>query len=264
MPLSGSKTLWYSAVRLLYLVRCGTLRYGFCTWYAVVLCIRLLHLVRCGTLRYGFSTWCGTLRYGFCTWCGTLRYGFCIWYAVVLCGTAFVLGVVLCGTAFALGTLWYSAVPLLHLVWYSAVRLLHLVRCGTPCPGKNSARISFGQISQWHSPTLGCVTKRFGQSLFERYSCPPLILSSVTDPGGGAPPPQWLARSLGSVTNPQAPAEQPLARVYWRMQNHTCTLVTLGVSDASQRWGQPLGGGYSTPRLSDSFLFWSRYLAKTY
>ena len=83
------------------------LRYGFCTWYAVVLCgtafalgtmrysaVRLLHLVRCGTLRYGFCTWyaavlCGTLRYGFCTWCGTLRYGFCTWYAVVLCGAAF-------------------------------------------------------------------------------------------------------------------------------------------------------------------------------
>ena len=117
------------------------LRYGFCTWYAVVLCgtafalgtlwysaVRLLHLVRCSTLRYGFCTWYAAVL------CGTLRYGFCTRYAVVLCGTAF-----------ALGTLWYSAVRLLYLVrcgtlrygfctWYAVVlciRLLHLVRCGT-------------------------------------------------------------------------------------------------------------------------------------
>ena len=39
------------------------------------------------------------------------------------------------------------------------------------------------------------------------------------------------------------------------MQNHTCTLATLGVSDASQWWSQPLRGGNPPPGLvtADNF-----------
>ena len=116
-----------AAGRALLLVRCGTLRYGYCCWYAAVLCSTVFVV---DTLQYGFcwryaAVRCGTvfavgtLRYA-AVRCGTLRYGLCCWYAAVRCVTILVLyAAVRCGTLRYGFCCWYAAVRPANPVWIS-------------------------------------------------------------------------------------------------------------------------------------------------
>ena len=115
-------SFWCIAVRFLLLVGRGTARYGFCCWYAAVLCgtdiavgtlrysaVRFLLLIHCSTVFVGDTLRYSAVRFLLLVRCGTLRYGFCCWYAAVRCVTILVLyAAVRCGTVFAVGMLRYA------------------------------------------------------------------------------------------------------------------------------------------------------------